>query len=880
MSWFTEQWRRLMFWRHREQLEQELADEMAMHRQKRAERFAQEGLDESEARDAARRRFGNISLVAEDSRSFWGWNWLDTTIQDIRYAFRQMRQSPGFTLVAALSLSLGIGATTTLFSVVHAVLMDPFPYRDVDTIMGVNVIEDGKRFGRSSYTPQEWRELAERSRVFSHVGASTITDVLWTGAGEPQRLRGSLVTPDTFSVFDVPALLGRTVEPGDGAPGATPVAVLGYKFWQRQFAGSKDVLGQRLLLNGTWRTVIGVMPKRFALRGADVYLATVFGPGANDPDVYAHFAARLKPGVTHAEAVADVTPIIADLAHREPTQFPGRWRVELESFSKTFASDLRETLLTLLGAGALLLLIACANVSNLLLARATAREREMAMRRSLGAGRGRLIRQLLTESTMLALTGGLGGVLLAWAGIQALLALVPPLFLPTESDVRLNGAVLAFTLSVSIVTALLFGLAPALSVSGGSLSEGLKTGSKGAGQPESRTRFRSALTAVEVALALMLLVGASLLVRTLLSLQQSSLTFVPEKMLTLSVPLPRERYGDPLRRAAFFQDLLPRIRSVPGVRAASLNTYLQPVGNFGAPVEVIGGSRADAQPVMLQQVDHEYLRTLGIGMRQGRMFTESEESGRRMVALANEAFVRRYLPEGNALGRVVRIPRLRQPPFRLDQDSFELIGIAQDVPNGSRRKGLQPELYMPYTLTGRADYLVVSTATPPLSVASAVRQQVYAVDPEQPVMNVRSMDAVLAESEYAKPRFTLVLFATFAGVGLALALMGVAGVMAYSVARRTREFGVRLALGAQPNELLGLVLRGGARLIALGILLGLAGSLAATGLIRNLLWGVSEWDAPTFISVALLLACAGLASCWWPARKAAKVDPIVALRYE
>lgn len=880
----------LRWWRQRtRKRDEEIARELQSHLAYEAEELqaAADGGREDDAYWAARRTLGNISIIQEATREMWTITSIERLGQDFRYALRTMRQSPGFAAVAILSLGLGIGATTAIFSVIHAVLIDPFPYRDVSTIMSVIVKEPAKRYGRAAYQPAEWLDLATENHVFSHVGATTVDDLIWTRTGsEPERLRGSYVTPDTFHVYDVPALLGRTIEPVDGLPDAPgPVAVLGYKFWQRQFGGKADVLGQSMTLNGKTYTIVGVMPARFGLRGADVYAETVFtrsNTAAQEDTTWVHFAGRLKPGITAAQAAADLQPIIAQMAHRSPNDFPPQWQVHLESFSQTFASDLGETLLTLLGAVALLLLLACANVSNLLLARATAREREFALRASLGAGRARLIRQLLTESLVLAGAGGVVGTVLAYLGLRGILALMPPFFIPTESQVSLNGSVLAATLAVSLLTAFVFGLAPALASARPALAESLKSASKGGAGADAggRASLRSILVTIEVALSLMLLVGASLLMRTLVSLQQSELPFAADRVLTFNVPLAKDRYPDAARRSQFLARVLERVRAVPGVTAASLNTRPPALSNWSSRVEVVGGTRQDAQPVFLQQVDQDYVQTLHLTLVAGRMFSLGEVTAQRPVALVNEAFVRRYLPETGALGRVVKVPELRQGPVRLAENGLELIGVVRDVSNGSRRFGIQPELYLPYTLTGASQTVIVASSLPAASIAGSLRRAVYALDAGQPVTRVQTVAEVLAEEEYARPRFSVVLFGTFAGIGLLLAIGGVAGVIAYSVARRTPEFGVRLALGAQPRDILALVFEGGARLVGTGIALGLIGSLAGAGLLRNLIWGVSAWDPWSFGAVALLLVVVGAGACWWPARHASRVDPLVALRYE
>jgi predicted permease len=785
--------------------------------------------------------------------------WLEHVWRDLRFGARSLLRTPGLTAVAVVSLALGILASTAIYSVLYGVVLHPFPYRDVKSLMSVKIWEPGAPGWRTSYTTDQFLEIAGRASIFDGVIASTVSDVLWTGAGDPQRLRGNHGTPNTFEVMGVAPLLGRYYTPAD----TEPVVVLGYRFWQRQFGGDPSVLGRRLTLDGRVRTVVGVMPKRFMWRGADVYLPVVFERGRVVEGVrFVHLLGRLKPGVSEAQAEADLRPIIEDLQRREPAAFPKQWRVGLLWFEETFPSDIREALWVLFGAVGLLLLIACANVSNLLLSKAAARQREMAIRASLGADRGRLIRQLLTESLLLGVTGGALGAALAFPGLKALLALVPPGTIPDESEIVINTPVLLFTLGVSVATALFFGLVPALHASRLLVSR--------APRPP---RSRSILVVGEVALSLVLLAGASLMIRTILAMSRMELGFRPERILTLRLPFSQERYPDAARRNAFLDELLRRVTAVPGVVTAAVNVGLHPLGSMGAPVEVVGSTTRDNRRVLIHQIHPDYTRALGIPLLQGRLFTASEVATRQHVAVVNQAFVNRYLADADPLGRLVRIPRLPEEPF-------QIIGIVRDTRNLQLYRDISPELYIPYTIQGVADRLVVLAAGNPASLAPAVRAQVYAIDKDQPVTEVRTLETLLDEWVFARPRFSVVLYSVFAALGLALALIGVYGVMSHAVAQQTQEIGVRIALGAQFRDITGMVLRRGLRLLAIGVALGLAGGLAATRLLRQQIWNVSPFDPLSFAAVSVLLLAAGLAACWWPARRAARVDPITALRYE
>jgi predicted permease len=807
--------------------------------------------------------------------------WLAEFQQDARFGLRNLTKNPGFSAIAVLSLALGIMATTAIFSVVHGVILDPFPYKDVDSLMSIRVQEPGARYGRTYYNTDQYLEFAERSTIFEGVVASTISDVLWTSSGEPQRLRGNHVTTNTFPVMGVPPLHGRAIAPADGAGDAPAVAVLGYKFFQRQFGGDPSVLGAELNLNGRIRTVVGVMPPRFMWRGADVYLPIVYRRGQIVEGVRnVHVLGRLKPGVSEAQAEADLQPIVADLAARNPDQFPEKWRVGLLSFKETFPSGIREALWILFGAVGLLLLIACANVSNLLLARAASRQKEIALRAALGAGRLRLARQLLTESLVLGLTGATIGIALAYAGLGAILVLVPPGTIPDESEVVINLPVLGFTLAVSIATALLFGLAPAFHACAGNLAEPLKQASRSVSGSLRQRLLRHGMVVAEVALSLMLLVGASLMIRTLIAMQSVDLGFQPERILTMRIPLSDQRYPEPAQRNAFFQELLASLKAVPGVLDAAVNTWMHPMGNWNVNVEVEGSAAADQRNVQLHQINESYTETFGIALLTGRLLSAQEVDARRQLALVNQAFVNRYLAGRNALGTVVRLPRLRTEPFKMADDSFEIIGVVEDAPNSNQPGEISPEVYIPYTIASLADILIVKSQAEPAALTNAVRSQVYAIDPNQPVTQVQTLETALDDYVFSRRRFNLVLFTVFAGLGLALALIGVYGVISKAVADQTQEIGIRIALGAGFGNIAGMVLGSALKLLLIGIALGLLGAFATTRLLADQIWQVSPFDPPSFLAVSLLLLATGLQACFWPARRAARLDPMAALRHE
>ncbi len=805
--------------------------------------------------------------------------WLRQLPQDIRFGVRSFLRTPGFTTLAVLSLALGIMATTAMYSVIHAVVLDPFPYKDVDALMSVKSWNPKQEGFRTYYTTDEFLEFAERTTIFDGVIASTISDVLWTEDGDPQRLRGNYGTPNTFLVMGVPALVGRTYLPDDARTDAAPVVVLGYRFWQRQFGGDRNVVGRQLRLNDQVRTVVGVMPKRFMWRGADVYLPITFERGQVVEGVRnVHLLGRLKPGVNDAQAEADLLPIVRDIVGKMPSQSPAEWRAGLLSFKETFPSSIRDDLWVLFGAVGLLLLIACANVSNLLLSRAAGRQREMAVRSALGGSRWRMVRQLLTESALLALAGGVLGVALAYGALRVILTLVPPNTIPDESEVAVNLPVLLFTLGVSAATSLIFGLAPALHTVG-DLMNPLRSSGRSVTGGTAQALLRRSLVVGAVALSIMLMVGASLMIRTVLAVGRVGLGFQADRVLTLRVPLPERKYPDVARRVLFFEELLPSIASVPGVTAAAVNTNTHPFGNFGWNVEV-PGSTANNQPVIGHQISADYTKALGISLVKGRLFTPEEVKARRQIALVNEAFERTRLQGADAVGRVVRIPRLTQPPVGLADDRVEIVGVVHDTLNRGLTDALQPEIYLPYSLAAMANRVVVQTAGDPAAVTRAVVERVYAVDRDQPVTDIRTVESFLNDFIYAGPRFNVVLLSVFAALGLALAVVGVYGVMAHTVAQQTREIGVRIALGADPGAVGRMVVRSGASLLLMGVGLGLVGSVFGARLLARQIWNVSPFDPISFAAASIVLVAAGLQACVWPAWRASRTQPIVALRQE
>ena len=814
------------------------------------------------------------------SMLFWG----EQLIQDFRYGARSFAKAPGFAAATVLSLALGIGATTAIFSVIYGVILDPFPYAHPETLFSFYAVEPDRNARFYPYTPDEYLEFQEQNRVFENLIASTISDVFWTGTGEPQRLRGNFVTVNTFGVMGVKPLAGRYILDDDGKPDALPVAVLGYKFWMRQFGGDRSVIGRQMQLNDKVRTVVGVMPRRFMWRGADVYLPVVFQRGRFVEGVrQVSIMGRLKPGVSKADAETALRPIFAEMITRETGEHVTKLRVMLDDFYETFPSGIRRSLWIIFGAVSLLLLIACANVSSLMLARAAARSREMAVRISLGAGRLRLIRQLLAESTLIGLGGGILGSLLAYSGLRAILAIVPPNTIPDESEVTLNVPVLLFTLAISLCAAVLFGLAPAVVSARTKAGIALKNAGRGLSGAFGEGRIRNIFVVAEVALAMILLVGASLVVRTLLELERAGVGIQPERVITMTIPLPERRYPTRAARNAFFLGLLDRAREIPGLKEVALNESVHPFVFFGARIGVPGSAVRANRGAMISEISSQYPEMMNTRLLEGRLLTAEDVRGARQVALVNERFANVFFAKGGVIGQTVELTGLRDSPENLANDRFEIVGVVGDLRNAGLRREVWPEVYIPFTTSGYIGLSATLLASGDVSAGSlgkAIEAKLHAMDPDQPVMEVRTMRQMLDAVGYAEPRFSVFLFGVFAALGLTLAALGIYAVINYSVLRQTQEIGVRMALGAQRANILNMVVGAGAKLLCAGAVLGLVGSAGLNHFLTSMIWGVSPFDPLSFAAVILALFIIGLLACVRPALRASRVDPMTALRYE
>jgi putative ABC transport system permease protein len=811
---------------------------------------------------------------------------METLAQDARYATRMLFKHPAFTLVAALALALGIGANTAIFSVVNAVMIRPLPYRDASRL--VMVWEDNRNRGRHQnvVSPANFLDWKEQGDVFEDMAALYDTRLNLTDVADPEEVAAQRVTLNMFDLLGAQPMLGRTFEPDDAQPARQDSVILSYGLWQRRFGGNPAIVGQTIKLNAEIYTVIGVMPPDYqlfinsgSLTGdrAELWAPMLFGN--NDRarrGRYAMAVARLRNGVTLQQAQSQMTAL-ADALEKQYPAFNTGWGVNLVSFREQFIGEMRKPLLMLLGAVGFVLLIACANVANLLLARAAARQKEIAIRLAIGASRGRIVRQLLIESTALALLGGAAGLLLAMWGVDALVALGPKSLLPA-GGARLNLIVLGFTMLVSLLTGVIFGLAPAMEASRTNLNDALKEGGKAAASGGRAHRLRNLFVIVEVALALVLLIGSGLLIKSFARLQAVNPGFNPQNLLTARVSLPYAKYHEEGQSNRFFREALDRIRQIPGVRNVSAVNFL-PFTGLGAATKfsVVGrpAPPPGQEPVIDARVcDAGYFQTMGIPLIKGRTFNEREQTVAAHVVVVNETLARDIFPGEDPIGQRIVINMMSDPK------PSEIIGVVGDVKHASLDGDVRPMSYWPPAESAYPFMtLVARTDGDPLNYVAAVRRDVQALDNDQPIASVYTMEQLISES-VARARFSTTLLAIFAAVALILAAVGIYGVMSYSVTQRTHEIGLRMALGADRRAVMAMVIRQGMRLALIGVAAGLAIALALTRLLATLLFGVSATDPTTFIVIALILIGVALVACFVPARRATRVDPMVALRYE
>jgi predicted permease len=886
-------------WQRRQQ--EELRDELHSHLTMAAHDRMERGERPDAALHAARREFGNVGLIQQVTREQWGWTWAEEFLQDLRYGARMLRKNPGFAAVAILTLALGIGANTAIFSVINGVLLDPLPFPHAEQLVTIHESKPNFEYGSISYP--NFRDWQKDNHTFSGMAISRSYDFSLTGAGEAEQVRGRFVSSGFFPLLGVNPVLGRNFLPGEDEIGAAPIAMISAGLWKRKFGSAPDIVGRSIVLDGDAYTVVGVIPANFDLLLKSFRVAEAYVPigqwknpllPKRSTGLGAHGIARLRPGVTIEQARADMTEITRDLATAFPDDNKGVG-ASIVPLKHDMVGDVQSILLVLLAAVAFVLLIACVNVANLLLARSTSRNLEFAIRAALGAGRERVIRQLVTESLLLAFAGGgLGLALAAW-GTRAALKHLPE-DLPRAASIGVDARVLVFTAIVSLLAGVFFGLAPALRVSSPNLQKALNE--RGRGGIAARQRMQAVFVVVEMAMALILLAGAGLMIRTMTHLWNADPGFRPQHVLTFGVSLPPSMmHASPEAIRAAVRDLDEKVAATPGVEAASETWGAIPLGSDDEQLFWLEGQPQPAsQNEMKWTIDYivepDYLQVMGIPLERGRFFTPQDNEHSPFVVVVDDVFAHKFFGGANPIGKRLVMNNFRSVRVPNGGNGVaEIIGVVSHVNqwglDSDATQSLRAELYMAclqmpdefISMVPSGISVLARSSAPFHTVVDAIRRTAQQMSSDEVVYAAQSMDQIIADSIAAR-RFSMILLGAFAALALLLASIGIYGVISYLVGQRTQEIGIRIALGARRGEVLRMILSHGGKMAFLGVALGLAASLGLTRLMAGMLFGVSPTDPFTLAGVAALLGLVALAACYVPARRATRVDPVVALRYE
>ena len=883
-------WRRyLRFWGSDPRADAD--DELSFHIDSRIAEYRALGMTSEDAEAEAMKRFGDLErakvqlqaidqLQEQDRRRADMW---DALRQDLRYTGRALRRNPGFTFIAVLTLALGIGANTAIFSVINGVLLRPLPYASPDNLVRIYTAFRGSGTLRYAVSQPEFMDYKGLTQVFENAAAYTGASLTLTGDGEPERLRGLAATRDLFPVLGITPLIGRGFEGEDGRAGVEPVVIVSHDLWQNRFGGERSLLGRVLPLNGINRRVVGILPPRVTVGRTQAFIPIYINPDSmtGRASNYLTVAGRLKPGVTVERAQRELDALTKRVVEEHKQTYPASMGYGATVFPlhDEAVGDVKQPLFILLGAVGLVLLIACANVANLLLARGEARQQEVAVRLALGASGRRILRQLLTESTVLALLGAAGGALLAWWGMKTLLA-VNPEAIPRFQEIRLDATVGLVTLVLAMITGMLFGFAPAMQLVRTELQASLREGGRGSDSGR-RQRLGRTLVTAEVALAVVVVIGAALLLRSFHALRSTDPGFRANNLLVIDLSLPNSRYN-PAATSGFYRKLVDDMAALPGVRMAAAVSDVPPVSSgYNWDIEIDGRMRAadeSAPSPNMRAVTRDYFRVMSIAMAEGRGFGPEDHAASAPVALLNEAAALAWWPNASPLGQRVRFDR--GLPW------ITIIGVARDVKSMGINEPVPPEIFtlheqLPTAAGGseRSMYVLLKTTVDPMTLNTGARRVVRQLDPLLAINNVRSMEQML-DLSVARQRFIMLLLGVFGVVSLSLAAVGIYGIMSYAVKRRTREIGIRMALGGAPRDVLLLVVGQGMKLAGLGLLLGIAAALATTRFMKELLFGIEPTDPLTFITIGLLLVTVALIASWLPARRAVRTDPTAALRSE
>ena len=887
MNWFGEFGRRVAMLARRRKFDREMDEEMRLHLELRETEHAANGVPGEEAYTMARKNFGNSLAVREVSHDSWGWAWLEHLSQDLRFAFRMFSKTPGFTAIAVLTLALGIGANTAIFSFVYGVLLAPLPYRDASRIIVLN--ETTPRVGNVSVSHPNFLDWRAQSRAFSQMAAVYHVGFNLAGVSQPENIAGEAVSPNFLSMLGVHPYLGRDFEASEEKAGTAPVVLLGYALWQTHLGGDRNAIGRTISLDGRSYTIIGVLPPDFRSIDKTDVMEPVGVLATTDSDFQDRGArgdmavvGRLAPGVSFGQARGEMEGIAARLA----TEYPGsndQFGVRLQPIRDVFAGDARPALLVVFGAVMFVLLIACANVANLFLVRGAARTKEIALRIAFGASRSRIVRQMLTESFVLALLGGVFGVALALAGIKGMTRLIS-MDMMNGASVSLNGAVLLFTAGVVVLCAFVFGLAPAMHSTKPDVQSELKESARTSSAGAAQNRLRGALAIAEISLSLILLTGAGLMMKSLSRLLSVDPGFHPDRVLTMEMNLRTQQYAkDPAIRN-FWQQVLERVRGLPGVESAAVGTAAPFTGNHDRGDITIEGMPLP-RPGSWPHPDYHvvspgYVQTLGIPLLRGRSFTDADDENAPRVGMINSLLARQFFLNQDPIGKRFMSGHPPADPVKNPPHWITIVGVVGDTKLYGLANPPRLEIYVPARRSPSNDMdLLVKSAVNPAAMISAIRGVVASVDKDQPIFAISTMDALRSNSISGRST-TLILLGAFSILALVLAAIGIYGVISYSVAQRTHEIGIRMALGAQRRDVVRMVLSQGGKIAFAGIGIGIVAALGLTRLMASLLFSVSASDPATFAAVAILLGLIALFACYVPARRATKVDPMIALRYE